>query len=856
MGQSGNGKGAGVRNTGKGLVEYNQILNSGYVGVQLGGDYAIVKNNLIDNFCFIKDDGAGIYTSNGSNRTNKGRKITGNIIINAIGAGAGTSSPGSSSAEGIYMDDNTNGVEVTGNTIANGNRGIYFHNSRNIILKGNTLYNHRNGQLYMKHDDLGGPLRDHIITDNIFFSKRSTHMISSISTKADDIDKIGKFNNNYYARPMDDQMGIHNCTYLNTSKQVTSYRDLEGWKTKYGHDDNSKKSIKKLAPYKIKNLKGSGKFLNGSFNSKVSGFANKCVASWSNAGMMDGGYLKLVPFHQSSSVVMGVGTLTAGKNYILRYSVKGAGTMSLSANLRSASYAPNTPVIKRTVSTARTEHEILFSPTTSETSGSLVFTADDKITYYLDNVELYEADASITNPDDFIRFEYNAGNQKKTISLNGSYVDVKNNKHSNSIVLKPYESIILIKDGESVTAPSNESSAVTITSPVNNASFSLSSTVTISATATDKDGSVTKVEFYNGTTLLGSDNTSPYSFTWKNVATGNYLLTAKATDNNGLVTASQDISISVMKSNAPTVSITNPITNAKYTGRATINMSATASDADGKIKKVEFYNGTTLLKIEYNTPYTYTWKNVQAGNYILTAKAYDNNGLVTTSANVLVSVVKQSEVKQSAPVVKIENPINKATYTSPATINMNAIASDPDGKIKKVEFYNGTTLLKIEYVDRYTYAWKNVPAGNYTLTAKAYDNSGNITVSASVLISVKKPKPAINNAAQNPGNNSLSNSEFAVAPGTKTSGKYTEPVSIKVGPNPATNTISVFTTGLQKDKQFKIIISSLSGVIVKSINTTTSNKVVQIDISSLITGAYFMKIISGDMIFDKQFVKM
>ena len=116
MGQSGNGSGAGVRNSGKGLVEYNQIINSGYIGVQLGGDYAVIKNNLIDSFCLVKDDGAGIYTSNGSNRTNKGRKISGNIILNGIGAGAGTPNSASSSAEGIYMDDNTNGVETVSYT--------------------------------------------------------------------------------------------------------------------------------------------------------------------------------------------------------------------------------------------------------------------------------------------------------------------------------------------------------------------------------------------------------------------------------------------------------------------------------------------------------------------------------------------------------------------------------------------------------------------------------------------------------------------------------------------------------------------------------------------------------------------
>ncbi len=77
--------------------------------------------------------------------------------------------------------------------------------------------------------------------------------------------------------------------------------------------------------------------------------------------------------------------------------------------------------------------------------------------------------------------------------------------------------------------------------------------------------------------------------------------------------------------NAPTVSITIPVNNVKYTGPATIYMEAIAGDADGTINKVEFYNGTTLLKTEYISPYTHTWNNVQIGNYILTAKAYDNS---------------------------------------------------------------------------------------------------------------------------------------------------------------------------------------------------------------------------------------
>ena len=57
---------------------------------------------------------------------------------------------------------------------------------------------------------------------------------------------------------------------------------------------------------------------------------------------------------------------------------------------------------------------------------------------------MYEASATITNPDDYILFQYNASQVPKTISLQGTYVDVKNKSYSNSVVLAPYSSIILL----------------------------------------------------------------------------------------------------------------------------------------------------------------------------------------------------------------------------------------------------------------------------------------------------------------------------------------------------------------------------------------------------------------------------
>ncbi len=57
--------------------------------------------------------------------------------------------------------------------------------------------------------------------------------------------------------------------------------------------------------------------------------------------------------------------------------------------------------------------------------------------------------------------------------------------------------------------------------------------ITFEATASDSDGTVTTVEFYDDTSYLGEDTTSPYTFTWTSVPSGCYSITAKAIDDGG-----------------------------------------------------------------------------------------------------------------------------------------------------------------------------------------------------------------------------------------------------------------------------------------------------------------------------------
>ena len=97
----------------------------------------------------------------------------------------------------------------------------------------------------------------------------------------------------------------------------------------------------------------------------------------------------------------------------------------------------------------------------------------------------------------------------------------------------------------SFTVPDNIPPAVTLTNPQSGASFSASSPISVAATASDADGSITKVEFYAGTSLVGQDTNSPYAATWSNPAAGNYLLTALAYDDSGTAVRSSGVAITV-----------------------------------------------------------------------------------------------------------------------------------------------------------------------------------------------------------------------------------------------------------------------------------------------------------------------
>ena len=108
-------------------------------------------------------------------------------------------------------------------------------------------------------------------------------------------------------------------------------------------------------------------------------------------------------------------------------------------------------------------------------------------------------------------------------------------------------------DGERRGAP-----VVTLTSPANGASYSAPATINLAASVTANGHTITKVQFYEGTSLLGEDTTTPYAFTYSNVSARTCALKATAVYDSGSTVSSAPVSVTVKAASPPPFRANNP----------------------------------------------------------------------------------------------------------------------------------------------------------------------------------------------------------------------------------------------------------------------------------------------------------
>ncbi|MEO8425631.1 MAG: lysyl oxidase family protein, partial [Verrucomicrobiota bacterium] len=118
--------------------------------------------------------------------------------------------------------------------------------------------------------------------------------------------------------------------------------------------------------------------------------------------------------------------------------------------------------------------------------------------------------------------------------------------------LSASDSLLSTTDDITVTVnPASPLVTANITSPATGATFTAPANINISATASSSAGSITRVDFFQGANLLGTATTSPYIVPWNNVASGNYVVTARATDSTAATGTSSPVNIVVSSPLAP-----------------------------------------------------------------------------------------------------------------------------------------------------------------------------------------------------------------------------------------------------------------------------------------------------------------
>lgn len=185
----------------------------------------------------------------------------------------------------------------------------------------------------------------------------------------------------------------------------------------------------------------------------------------------------------------------------------------------------------------------------------------------------------------------------------------------------------------------NVAPKVTLESPSMDQLFERGESVVLKATATDADGTITKVEFFDNDEVIGIGGTADdkhFSFSSTQLKNGRHVLNAIATDNGGRRTRSNAQHVFV---NGPIkVQILKPNSDSELTAGSELILTAIATNPSGSIKKVEFfYNGGFSLGqaiTSGDNRYTIKISNLAKTNYSVQAVATDNAGLVSKSPEV------------------------------------------------------------------------------------------------------------------------------------------------------------------------------------------------------------------------------
>jgi len=489
------------------LVKNNIIRNIGYSGIKLSStaDIITIQNNFIHDVLLTLNDGAGIYTAG----EGTSRKLDGNIILNVKGSTDGTPHAASYIARGIYLDVNSTNVIITNNTVAHCSEGGYMiHRSHENKLENNTAFSNGYGMFFQNNTE--SHIRNNTLTNNIFFAKSSSQLSLKFYSGTDDIPAFGTADNNYYARPVDDDDVFHTYSPSTGSK----YRTLASWQSFTSQDRNSKKS-----PVAVTDTSKIDFYYNPTTSNKTYTLAQPMIDV---KGTKYAGSLTLLPYR--SVILMPdpnpyTPPVPSFTGAVIENAAPSVIVMTYSLSLANIAPAATAFAVKVN-GTSRTVNS-------AAVSGTKVQLTLASPAIYGDVVTVAYTKPS-TNP-----LQTSEGGLAASLSAR----TVTNNCAA-PVTTQP-------QPPTQTQPPPNQPPVVNISSPVKGSAYTSPATVVIDVEAFDHDGSVHSVILYNENVKIAERTAAPYSFSLKDLEEGTYSFHATATDNLNLTTKSSVLDFEV-----------------------------------------------------------------------------------------------------------------------------------------------------------------------------------------------------------------------------------------------------------------------------------------------------------------------
>ncbi len=169
--------------------------------------------------------------------------------------------------------------------------------------------------------------------------------------------------------------------------------------------------------------------------------------------------------------------------------------------------------------------------------------------------------------------------------------------------------------------------------------------------------------------------------------------------------------------------------------------SASGKRLDGTLIGIDV---PTLRDTWATAPYLH---NGSASSISAAIQAHNNLALSATDLSRVVAYVQQIGGEEAgnnmAPSAVMSSPLANAQYSAGSDIVISVDAADPDGSISRVEFYYNNILFFTDTAAPYTFTALKVPAGTYSLSAKAYDQFGAVASAAAVVTKVVSGSPNV-----------------------------------------------------------------------------------------------------------------